>query len=792
MSKRVDVSKHYGVLRKAEDLSFEVLELMKQDKFSNATPEQLKEHTKDYKNRLNNGETLDDIMAEAFASAYRAVQIVYGINLYRVQLMGGYALHHGDVAEMKTGEGKTLTAIAPAYLNALEGKGVHVITVNEYLSGRDSLNTGRVFSILGLTTGSITSEMEKPKKMEEYSKDITYMTNSEVGFDYLRDNLVQSMEEKTQRPLNYAIVDEVDSVLIDEARTPLIISGGSDVTEEDYIKANEIVVKLQEGDYEFDKETNQAYLTPQGASFIEKELNLLNLYSYENSELVHRIHNALQAHFRFEEGVDYAVKDDEIVLIDIFTGRFLEGRQYSNGLNQAIEAKEGIKIKPETKTFASITYQNFFRMYKKLSGMSGTAQAEQEELSAVYNMRVIPIPTNRPVIRDDKPDLVFSTSAVKFEMIVEKVIEVHKTKQPILVGTRSVTDSEFVSKMLTEKGIKHEVLNAKNHAREAEIIARAGEVGAITISTNMAGRGTDIKLGEGVRELGGLFVIGSERHESRRIDDQLRGRAGRQGDVGTSQFLVSLEDEIMQRAGLQKVKKFMGSLDRNPIESKLVSKALTNAQKKLEGLNYDSRKSVIEYDDVLNQQRLLTYKQRDLVLTSEKMDEITKSMIEGFIESIANDKHSYVGGVFKSENFISLLNFNIDGINLPIKEVSREEAVEFVKSKLLKVFEDSIKDEDHKELNERLKSIMIYAIDSSWQDQIERLSRLKVGIRYRQYAQKNPVQAYVLEADKMFDFYRDEIKKKVSLINIRNIFKKETIELFSNEVNRDTQEILIK
>ncbi len=792
MSKRVDVSKHYGVLRKAEDLSFEVLELMKQDKFSNATPEQLKEHTKDYKNRLNNGETLDDIMAEAFASAYRAVQIVYGINLYRVQLMGGYALHHGDVAEMKTGEGKTLTAIAPAYLNALEGKGVHVITVNEYLSGRDSLNTGRVFSILGLTTGSITSEMEKPKKMEEYSKDITYMTNSEVGFDYLRDNLVQSMEEKTQRPLNYAIVDEVDSVLIDEARTPLIISGGSDVTEEDYIKANEIVVKLQEGDYEFDKETNQAYLTPQGASFIEKELNLLNLYSYENSELVHRIHNALQAHFRFEEGVDYAVKDDEIVLIDIFTGRFLEGRQYSNGLNQAIEAKEGIKIKPETKTFASITYQNFFRMYKKLSGMSGTAQAEQEELSAVYNMRVIPIPTNRPVIRDDKPDLVFSTSAVKFEMIVEKVIEVHKTKQPILVGTRSVTDSEFVSKMLTEKGIKHEVLNAKNHAREAEIIARAGEVGAITISTNMAGRGTDIKLGEGVRELGGLFVIGSERHESRRIDDQLRGRAGRQGDVGTSQFLVSLEDEIMQRAGLQKVKKFMGSLDRSPIESKLVSKALTNAQKKLEGLNYDSRKSVIEYDDVLNQQRLLTYKQRDLVLTSEKMDEITKSMIEGFIESIANDKHSYVGGVFKSENFISLLNFNIDGINLPIKEVSREEAVEFVKSKLLKVFEDSIKDEDHKELNERLKSIMIYAIDSSWQDQIERLSRLKVGIRYRQYAQKNPVQAYVLEADKMFDFYRDEIKKKVSLINIRNIFKKETIELFSNEVNRDTQEILIK
>ncbi len=792
MAKRVDVSKHFSVLRKAEDLSFEVLDLMKQEKFSEATPEQLKEHTKSYKKRLQEGETLEDIMAEAFASAYRAVQIVYGINLYRVQLMGGYALHHGDVAEMKTGEGKTLTAIAPAYLNSLEGKGVHIITVNEYLSSRDSLNTGRVFSILGQTTGSILSEMDNGKKMEEYRKDITYMTNSEVGFDYLRDNLVVSKDQKVQRSLHYAIIDEVDSILIDEARTPLIISGGNDATTDEYEVANSIVLKMVEGDYEFDKETNQAYLTPQGAKLVEDELKLDNLYSYENSNLVHRIHNALQAHFRFKEGVDYAVKDGEIVLIDIFTGRFLEGRQYSNGLNQAIEAKEQIEIKAETKTFASITYQNFFRMYKKLSGMSGTAEAEQEELSAVYNMRVIPVPTNRPIIRKDKPDLIFSTTAVKFEMIVERIEEIHKTEQPILVGTRSVTDSEHVSKLLQEKGIKHEVLNAKNHSREAEIIASAGEKGSITISTNMAGRGTDIKLGEGVVELGGLYVIGSERHESRRIDDQLRGRAGRQGDIGSSQFMISLDDEIMQRAGLKKIQKFMNSLDKSPIESKMVTKAITQAQKKLEGLNYDSRKSVIEYDDVLNQQRLLTYKQRDMILGSDDIKSIVHTMIGGFVEFVANDKHSFEGGVFKTENFLKMINFNIKGINLPIKEVSKEEAIQFATEELIKSFDKHYKDMDSKDLNNKLRGIMIYSIDTSWQDQIERLSRLKVGIRYRQYAQKNPVQAYVLEADKMFDYYRDEIRRKVSLIVMREVFQKDIKELFNNEIERDTQEILIK
>ncbi len=789
---KVDISKHYSVLRKAEDLSFEVLDLLKQEKFSNATAEDLKKHTKEYKRRLQDGESLNDIMPEAFASGYRAVQIVYGIDLYRVQIMGGYALHHGDVAEMKTGEGKTLTAILPAYLNALEGKGVHIITVNEYLSTRDALNTGRVFSLLGLTTGSITSEQDTLTKKAEYNKDITYMTNSEVGFDYLRDNLVKTIGEKSQRPLHFAIIDEVDSILIDEARTPLIISGGDNDMNDEYIQADDLVLKMVEGDYEFDKETNQAYLTPQGAEFIEKELNLKNLYSYDNSTLVHRIHNALQAHFRFKEGVDYAVRDDEIVLIDIFTGRFLEGRQYSNGLNQAIEAKERITIKAETKTFASITYQNFFRMYKKLSGMSGTAVPEQEELSAVYNMRVVPIPTNRPLQRKDLPDMIYSTEEVKMKNIVRRVKEIHETGQPILVGTRSVTDSERISVMLKEEGVEHEVLNAKNHAREADIIAHAGEKNAITISTNMAGRGTDIKLGEGVIELGGLYVIGSERHESRRIDDQLRGRAGRQGDIGTSQFIVSLDDEIMQRAGLKKIQKFMNSLDSSPIESKMVTKAITQAQKKLEGLNYDSRKSVIEYDDVLNQQRLLTYKQRDAILNTKDAVGIVESMLQGFMEFMSEENVVYKNGVFSSANYFGLINFNIKGINLPIKDVSKEEAIDFAKHAIVEAFQKSIKNEDEADVLSRFKQIMLFAIDSSWQDQIERLGRLKIGIRYRQYAQKNPVQAYVLEADKMFDYYRNEIRRKVSLIVMRSAFKVETKEIFSNEEDRKTTEILIK
>ena len=793
MAKKIIINKHYSILKNAEIIADKVLLKIKEEKFSSAKPDDLKKMTTEFKKRLLDKEDLDSIMVEVFAAAHKAVNLIYGINLYKVQIMGAFALHKGDVAEMKTGEGKTLTAILPAYLNALTGKGVHIITVNEYLSSRDALNTGRVFTLLGLTTGSIKSDMSPELKREEYGKDIAYMTNSEMGFDYLRDNLVHDISEKTQRELNYAIVDEVDSVLIDEARTPLIISGGSAVEPEEYIKTDDLVSKLVEGDYEIDRESKQAFLTKQGADFIENETGTINLYSYSNSEFVHRIHNALQAHHIYKFDVDYTVRDDEIVLIDIFTGRFLEGRQYSNGLNQALEAKERIKIKPETKVFASITYQNLFRMYTKLSGMSGTAVPEEEELTAIYNMRVIPIPTNREVIRDDKPDVIFATAKVKFEALVKKIIEVHKTGMPVLVGTRSVQDSENVAKELSDLGIKHEVLNAKNHAREADIIENAGKLNSITISTNMAGRGTDIKLGEGVKELGGLFVLGSERHESRRIDDQLRGRSGRQGDVGESQFYVSLDDEIMVRAGLKKVQKFAGSLDDTPIESKMIAKTITNSQKKLEGLNYDSRKYVVEYDDVLNQQRLIAYKQRDSFLTSNNLSMVIKKMIEGFVKFVADEEWAYDNDKFNSSNLISWMAMNVQGLEVKSQTLSKEGTIEYLTDELKQHYNKVFETEDPNELNEKLRSVLLFAIDSSWQEQIERLSRLKTGIRYRQYAQKNPVQAYVLESDKLFDFFKNEIiEKTVMIIFKSNESEREIKELVREEERQINKDILIK
>jgi len=793
MEKKIVINKHYSVLRNAEITADKVLAKVQEEKFSLAKAEDLKKITQDLKKRLLKKDDLDSIMVEAFAAAYKAVDLVYGIKLYKVQIMGGYALHKGDVAEMKTGEGKTLTAILPAYLNALSGKSVHIITVNEYLSSRDALNTGRVFTLLGLTTGSIKSDMEPEDKKIEYRKNIVYMTNSELGFDYLRDNLVQDINEKTQTGLKYAIVDEVDSVLIDEARTPLIISGGSAVSEEEYIRVDDLVLKLGEGDYDIDKESKQAFLTKEGADFIEKETGIVNLYSFSNSEFVHRIHNALQAHNIYKLDVDYTVRDDEIVLIDIFTGRFLEGRQYSNGLNQALEAKERIKIKPETRVYASITYQNLFRMYDKLSGMSGTAVPEEEELSAIYNMRVIPIPTNRPMIRKDKPDVIFATSKAKFKALIKKIIEIHKKGIPILVGTRSVQDSENVSAELNKLNIKHEVLNAKNHAREADIIENAGKMNSITISTNMAGRGTDIKLGEGVTELGGLFVLGSERHESRRIDDQLRGRSGRQGDVGESQFYVSLDDEIMVRAGLKKIQKFAGSLDDTPIESKMIAKSITNSQKKLEGLNYDSRKYIVEYDDVLNQQRLITYKQRDSVLTSNDLNSIVKKMIEGFVKYIAEEAQAYDGNKFNSINLIKGMKMNIPDLEVTEQKISKDEAIEYLTIKLKEHYDKKFNKEEDEEFSERLRSILIYSIDSSWQEQIERLNRLKTGIRYRQYAQKNPVQAYVLESDKLFNFFKNENIEKTILILFKNsVEEREIKELIREEEREVHKDILIK
>ncbi|RKX67144.1 MAG: hypothetical protein DRP42_01410 [Tenericutes bacterium] len=544
------VFKNYTFLRRSELIAEKVLELF-DTKYKTYTDDQLKEKTLEFKKSIKDKKnSLEDILLDAFAVAMTAIHSTYGITLYKVQVMGAFSLHQGDVAEMKTGEGKTLTAILPAYLNSLSGNAVNIITVNEYLSQRDAFNTGKVFNKLGLTTGSVVAKMKPEEKKAEYAKDVVYSTNAEIGFDFLRDNMARTISQKVLKSFDYAIVDEVDSILIDEARTPLIIAGNQDATSEEYTKSNQFVQSLDESDYETDKEKRSAFLLTAGVKKAEEFYGITNLYSFQNSITVHRIHNALQANHVFTYDIDYTTKDGEVVLIDTFTGRLLPGRTLSEGLNQAIEAKEKLAIKPETKIIAQVTYQNLFRMFKKLSGMSGTAHSEEEEFLKIYNMRVLSIPTNVELNRKDLPDIIFRSQEAKNNAVIELILKIHETNQPILVGTRSVQDSEILSNILIEKNISHKVLNAKNNSAEADIIKAAGQLGAITISTNMAGRGTDIKLGEGVEELGGLFVIGTERNESRRVDNQLRGRSGRQGDIGSSQFFISLEDEILVRAGM--------------------------------------------------------------------------------------------------------------------------------------------------------------------------------------------------------------------------------------------------
>lgn len=761
-------SKYFAVLRRAEEVADMVLE--KAQTLNLKTQKDFQKATNEFKTKLQNGSTLDDILIDVFAVGYLAVKHVYGLTLYKVQIMGGYAIHQGDIAEMKTGEGKTLTAILPVYLNALEGKGVHVITVNEYLSQRDAFNTGKVFALLGLSTGSVTTEQTPEEKRVEYYKDITYITNSELGFDYLRDNMVADIKQKSQRGFNFAIVDEVDSILIDEARTPLIISQGNQETEEIYLSADEFAKSLTEGDYIKDHETKSVYLTDEGVSKAEAFFNLENLYSFKNSQLVHRIFNALQANYLYSLDTDYTVKDDEIVLIDIFTGRLLPGRSFSEGLNQAIEAKEAVKIKPETKTIAVITYQNLFRMYKKLSGMTGTALTEEEEFINIYNMRVISIPTNLPVIRDDLDDLVFASKRVKFEMVVKRIEQIHQTGQPVLVGTKSVFDSELLSELLHEKELSHEVLNAKNNAREAEIIARAGQRNSITISTNMAGRGTDIKLGEGVVELGGLFVLGTERYESRRIDNQLKGRSGRQGDPGVSQFYISLEDDIFLRAGLKRIQRFMGGLDREPIASKFITRSITVSQKKIEGINYDYRKNVVEYDDVMNRQRLIVYAQRDSVLSSNNTINLFESFLKNFSAQVLENDQFYIDGKFNLDTFINYFKEGIFSEDLDLLEnsnlqtMSEEDINEWLKTSIIALFKRYESEIESDDLKLILRHNLISILDSNWQEQINDLSRLRSGIHYRQYAQQNPVQVYILEADEMFSFFKWKILEQSSQV----------------------------
>ena len=778
--------KRFGVLADSiEALSSEYSEL---------SDEKLKTKTNEFKERLVNGETLDDILVEAFATIREAAKRVIGEYPFRVQLLGGIAIHYGNIAEMKTGEGKTLTTILPAYLNALTGKGVHVITVNEYLTTRNAEWMGKIFEFLGISVGVNLRELTPSEKRKEYEKDILYTTNNELGFDYLRDNMVVKKENRVQRELNFAILDEVDSILIDEARTPLIISGGKMESKNLYVSADTFVKTLKKDtDYTVDEKTKSVSLTEDGSDKACKFFKIDNLYDISNSALVHHIDQSLKANYGMQNDVDYVVQDGEVIIVDQFTGRLMKGRAFSEGLHQAIEAKEGVKINDETKTLATITFQNLFRMYNKLSGMTGTAKTEEEEFRNIYNMYVIEIPTNKDVIREDLPDLVFATKKAKFNAIVREIKERHSTGQPILVGTIAIETSELVSKMLTKENIKHEVLNAKNHAREAEIIAKAGEIGSVTIATNMAGRGTDIKLGEGVKELGGLCVIGTERHESRRIDNQLRGRAGRQGDPGVSQFFVSLEDELMVRFGTDRIKTLMqtAGFDDQAIRSKIFTGSIESAQKRVEGNNFDIRKQLLQYDNVMNEQREIIYKRRNEILDSDSIHERVLDSFKDYISSIVN-KYLMSEEENKYENLKDYVNKNLlkmKKIKLSdIDDKMPEEVSQEIFEVLSEDYEKKINELPWELVSEFEKAISLRVIDTNWMNHINNMEHLRDGVGLRGYANEDPLQAYIKEGYQIFDNMMDKISEETSLFLLRaeirqNIERKEVAKPIVN--NRD-------
>jgi preprotein translocase subunit SecA len=728
--------------------------------------DQLKAKTGEFKNRLAQGESLDDLLVEAFATAREAAFRVIGEYPYPVQIMGGIVLHRGDIAEMKTGEGKTLTSVLPVYLNALSGDGVHIVTVNEYLAERDSKWMGAIHRFLGLTVGLNVRRMTPSEKREAYKCDITYTTNAEAGFDYLRDNMVTRVTERVLRPLNMALVDEVDSILIDESRTPLIISGGQRQTANLYLAADRFVKSLKEGDgFEIDIKAKTVQLTEKGVTFAEKTFKIENLYHVQHTQLVHHLHQALRANYIMGKDVDYVIDENQIVIVDAFTGRMMKGRVFSDGLHQALEAKEGVPIKQETSTMATITYQNYFRLYKKLCGMTGTAKTEEEEFISIYNMRVIEIPTNRPVVRIDFPDAVFGTRKAKFQALLEEVKERHESGQPILIGTIAVETSEFISKILTQNRIKHEVLNAKNHAREAEIIAKAGHKGAITIATNMAGRGTDIKLGEGVRELGGLAVLGSERHESRRIDNQLRGRSGRQGDPGYSRFFVSVQDELMVRFGSERYETLFKQLGDQAVESKLVTKSISSAQKRVEGVNFDVRKTLLEYDDVLRQQREVIYKQRNYILEHENVHELIEEMFTRVINNLVNAHvdHSGKEKLLSAELIEALEKIGFKDLELSEKELNGIDITTvsgYVKDKAWASYELKLEPIRQYGLTFE-KDVVLTIVDRSWQEHIDTMSKLREGIHLRSYAQAKPLQAYVEEGYGLFEDMMNRIAMEV-------------------------------
>jgi len=743
--------------------------------------EQLKAKTFYFRDKLKEGFTLDDILTEAFAVAREASCRTLGMRPFDVQIIGGIALHEGKIAEMKTGEGKTLAATLPLYLNALEGKGCHVVTVNDYLAGRDAAWMGPIYRFLGLTVGTIIHGMDDDERRAAYHYDITYGTNNEFGFDYLRDNMKFTLEDYVQREFNYAIVDEVDSILIDEARTPLIISGPSEESTDKYYKINQVIPRLKkESDYTIEEKSRTVVLTEEGVAHVEKLLNVQNLYEPRNIEIVHHVNQALRAHTIFKRDVDYLVKDNQVVIVDEFTGRVMPGRRYSDGLHQALEAKENVKIEKENQTLASITFQNYFRMYKKLAGMTGTADTEAEEFKKIYNLEVLVIPTNMPMIRIDHNDLIYKTEQEKINAVIQEVKELNREKRPVLIGTISIEKSEMLSKHLLRAGVKHHVLNAKNHEKEAEIVAQAGQPGMVTISTNMAGRGTDIKLGEGVAQLGGLHILGTERHESRRIDNQLRGRSGRQGDKGSSRFYLSLEDDLLRIFGAERISGIMDKIgieEDQPIEHKYISRAIEGAQKRVEGQNFDIRKHLLDYDDVMNRQRKVIYEQRRKVLRGDKLwddvEEMTGELVNDLLSEFLNEKESKEEWNYKGLEDALLKQFNIkfDLVNADNAASALSAIHDNVIASVMKLLHDKENEFGGEIMNYLIKALMLQAIDTQWKEHLLAMDHLREGIGMRAYAQKDPVREYQREGYEMFMEMIARIKmdvlEKLCLIRIQ-------------------------
>ena len=756
-------------LKKLEKVADQIEELEPQ--MQQLSDYALQEKTDEFKKRYQDGESLDDLLPEAYAVVREASKRVLGMRPFYVQLLGAIALHQGDIAEMKTGEGKTLASTMPAYLNAITGKGVHIITVNDYLADRDSNEMGELYNWLGLTVGLNTNSLSKDEKREAYAKDITYGTNNEFGFDYLRDNMVLYKEKRVQRQLDFAIIDEVDSILIAEARTPLIISGSQRKSQSNYLQADQFASTLRnEEDYTYDEKTRNVQLTEQGITKAEQYFNIENLYNLNNVALTHHINQALKAHVVMRKDTDYVVEENEVVIVDQFTGRLMKGRRYSDGLHQAIEAKEGLPIQKESMTLATITFQNFFRMYEKISGMTGTAKTEEEEFRNIYNMQVVSIPTNEPIRRDDRADLIYKTVDGKYQALVREVKERHEKGQPILIGTVAVETSELISNFLKKVGVKHNILNAKNHFKEAEIILEAGQKGAVTIATNMAGRGTDIKLGDGVKELGGLAVIGTERHESRRIDNQLRGRSGRQGDPGVSQFYLSMEDELMRRFGSDNMKSMMdrfGLEEDQPIESKMVSRAVESAQKRVEGNNFDARKQLLAYDDVMRQQRDIIYEQRKEVLESDSLREIIEGMIRSTVErnvhAYTQDEDDENWDLEALAEFLQANVLNQDEVSVDdLKGKEPEEIIEWVIEKTQEKYDAREEELTEDQMREFEKVILLRTVDSKWMDHIDQMDQLRQGIHLRAYGQNDPLQEYQMEGFSMFEEMIASIEQEVA------------------------------